>query len=242
MRPGTGTILRDKSIILKRLDRSPFLQHRLRWKPCSPLDGLSRTLLHGTTTFRLHELTKLIPPPSDNLAVQLAAIDAGAVVPSCPGPHLTAPGGRPAPPPSVTLADQLAAIDAAAVVPSCPGPHLTAPGGTPRAVTGHNLDTTPCQLPGQEMTACKPPERDVLWCSWEGEHGHLDFPQPLLATPHQVRPLLDRDPIRDVFLQSCTSQHAHVHIGHTIKLLPSMVQCLDELQRDFVSHQPSWHS
>ncbi len=91
MHPGAGSILRNKPIVLHHLDRSPVLQHRLKWGPCSPLDGLIWTLQHGATRFYLH----LAPPPSVNLADQLGGLDTAALVPSPPGPLFASPGGTP---------------------------------------------------------------------------------------------------------------------------------------------------
>lgn len=65
-----------------QLDLSPMLEYWLTWGLCSPEDGLSWTLMHGTTSYDLRPQDTLEAPPSINLAHQLAQIDASSKHPS----------------------------------------------------------------------------------------------------------------------------------------------------------------
>ncbi|KAK9864436.1 hypothetical protein WJX84_005098 [Apatococcus fuscideae] len=138
-----------KTMLLMRLDSSPFLKDLLSWGPCSPMNGLSWSLQQGATSFDLRPTGKLEPPLAVNLASQLAAINAVTLA------------ANPIPAPSASI-------------------HATsermarAPGGAQGAGdSGHVADA---RVPATGHSG-KVPKRDVLWCSWQGEHGHLVYLQ-----------------------------------------------------------------
>ena len=124
-----------------RLEQSNNLKGQLKWGDCSPEDGLSWTLMQGTTYFDLQPQAGLTIPRIINLSDQVSMIDA---FPPTPQPGSGIRSGHP----------EIASGKDVRRSETAMSKQLSVPGSSPVA---------------------KAPKKDVLWCSWEAEHGHLVY-------------------------------------------------------------------